>query len=204
LATKASISARLFLALVLFGGTVCAGLPEVISGNAGTRTYVIGGDLQAAIDSAAPHDTLIIEKGIYEANPKSYRESICGNCGFAVWDSVTHGVLAGNIICANGWKEEWVCPCVGVWTNGPAANFRITQNDVWDNTAGSYEGLPDQTGLNGNISADPRFSNLETFELDQESPCIDAGISVAIDADGTRSDMGIWGGSLARPQTDPK
>ena len=125
-----------------------------------------------------------------------------GNCGFAVWDSAAHGALAGNIIFENGWKEEWVCPCVGVWINQTAPGFSITHNDVWNNTAGNYEGIPDQTGINGNISADPRFINLDTFELDEASPCIDAGVPVAIDVDGTRSDMGVRGGSLGRPQSD--
>jgi hypothetical protein len=117
-----------------------------------------------------------------------------GNCGFAVWEETATGILKNNVIARNGWKEEWVCPGVGVWVNVLPEAFPIMYNNVWDNAAGNYEGIPDQTGMNGNISADPRFTSDNTFMPGPGSPCIDAGDSVMIDADGTRSDMGIFGG----------
>ena len=54
----------------------------------------------------------------------------------------------------------------------------VSGNDVHGNTVADYSGdLPDQTGLNGNISADPGFVNAASgdFSLQSGSLCIDAG-----------------------------
>jgi hypothetical protein len=117
-----------------------------------------------------------------------------GNCGFAVWEETATGLLENNIIIDNGWREEWVCPQVGVWMNTSVETFLVVFNNVWGNAAGDYRGIPDQTGIGGNISDDPRFGGDRTFILGAGSPCIDSGDSVTIDVDGTRSDMGIYGG----------
>ena len=120
-----------------------------------------------------------------------------GNCGFAVWRETASGILKNNIIVKNGWKEEWVCPCVGVWMNTTLENFPTEFNNVWGNKAGNYEGVPDQTGKKGNISLVPRFRDDTSFRMSFDSPCINSGDSLIIDRDGTRSDMGIYGGPLA-------
>ena len=47
-------------------------------------------------------------------------------------------------------------------------------NDVWNSVDGNYlGGCPDQTGINGNISADPLFCNAaaEDYAIDEMSPC---------------------------------
>jgi parallel beta-helix repeat protein len=123
-----------------------------------------------------------------------------GNCGFAVWEETARGILKNNIIVKNGWKEEWVCPCVGIWINTSLENFPILYNNVWDNTAGNYEGIDDQTHTNGNISQDPLLKD-DSFMLKPGSPCIDTGDPGIVDPDGTRSDMGIFGGPLAQWQS---
>ncbi len=120
-----------------------------------------------------------------------------GNCGFAGWEEAVRGILKNNIIAQNGWKEEWVCPGVGVWMNVPLRDFPVEYNDVWGNNAGNYEGIADQTGVKGNISRDPSFKGDGTFGLKSGSPCIDAGDPKIIDPNGTRSDMGWIGGPLA-------
>ena len=124
-----------------------------------------------------------------------------GNCGFAVWEETARGKLKNNIIVENGWREEWVCPQVGVWLNTPMESFPVHYNNVWNNAAGNYQGLDDQTGLAGNISQDPLFIDEMSFALQLGSPCLDAGDSVVVDADGSRSDIGITGGPLARRGT---
>lgn len=123
-----------------------------------------------------------------------------GNCGFAVWEKTARGILKNNIIVRNGWREEWVCPGVGVWMNTPLENFPVICNNVWENAAGNYEGIDDQTGVKGNISLDPLFKPNRSFILKPDSPCIDFGDPEIIDSDGTRSDMGIFGGPLGRVQ----
>jgi subtilisin family serine protease len=56
---------------------------------------------------------------------------------------------------------------------------QLSYNDIWNNTSGNYGGgvLTDQTGTNGNISADPLFVNsaANDYRLQSHSPCIDAG-----------------------------
>jgi hypothetical protein len=66
----------------------------------------------------------------------------------------------------------------------------LRSNDVWGNgdydpsghlvTARNYQGLPDPTGTNGNISADPQFVSDDvayyiTYRLQPTSPCVDTG-----------------------------
>ena len=61
-------------------------------------------------------------------------------------------------------------------------------NDVYDNTT-NFTGIADPTGVNGNISADPLFTDVNTFDftLTAQSPCIGYGVSVGLasDIDGT-------------------
>ncbi len=122
-----------------------------------------------------------------------------GNCGFAVWEPTARGILKNNIIVGNGWKEEWVCPGVGVWMNADTTRFPVRYNDVWNNHAGNYEGIPDLTGISGNLSVDPKFQGSTDFRLQPDSPCRDAGDPALVDPDGSRSDMGRYGGPWGRP-----
>jgi len=121
-----------------------------------------------------------------------------GNCGLAVWSAECKGVCTNNIITENGWRKEWVCPCVGVWATDINPNFPVTYNDVWNNSAGNYKDIPDQTEQNGNLSVDPLFQSQSDFHLKPGSPLIDKGNPLLTDPDGSISDPGIYGGPSAR------
>jgi parallel beta-helix repeat protein len=121
-----------------------------------------------------------------------------GNCGFALWSDEATGLFTNNIVTENGWREEWVCPPVGVWMNGDPANVAITHNDVWSNVAGEYRDIDDLTGVNGNVSFDPLFADSLDFHLLEGSPAVDAGNPLFTDPDGGPSDLGIDGGPSAR------
>jgi parallel beta-helix repeat protein len=127
-----------------------------------------------------------------------------GNCGFALWSDEATGVFMNNIVVSNGWREEWVCPPVGVWMNGLSENVKMSYNDVWGNSAGDYRDMDDLTGAGGNISLDPTFVDSLDFHLAPESPCRDAGNPVVLDIDGSPSDMGMFGGPSARLGRDSK
>lgn len=62
-------------------------------------------------------------------------------------------------------------------------NFAVTACDFWNPgaTQGNYSGIPDQTGSNGNISADPKFRNAPqgNYRLRFGSPCIDVADGLA-------------------------
>ena len=120
-----------------------------------------------------------------------------GNCGIAPWSAESRGRFVNNIIAANGWRDEWVCPCVGVWNYGDLKNWTFLNNLVWNNQAGQYRDMPDVTGTGGNISVDPMFVGDGDFHLQSGSPAIDAGYKEITDADGSPSDLGIYGGTSA-------
>ena len=121
-----------------------------------------------------------------------------GNCGMAIWSDECSGRFSNNIVVENGWREKWVCPCVGVWNYGSLFNFDISYNNVWNNVAGEYGDMPDYTERNGNISVDPMFIDTDDFILSPDSPLIDKGNPLITDPDGSPSDMGIYGGPKAK------
>jgi len=121
-----------------------------------------------------------------------------GNCGAAVWSTEARGRMVNNIITANGWKKEWVCPCVGVWNYGDWSKWEFSHNIVWNNSAGNYEAIWDQTDRNGNLSVNPDFAGESIFLLKKSSPAVDAGHPDISDPDGSRSDIGLTGGPQAK------
>jgi hypothetical protein len=121
-----------------------------------------------------------------------------GNCGLAPWSQECRGRFVNNIVTENGWRDEWVCPCVGVWNYGDLDKWLFLNNLIWNNKEGNFKDMPDMIGKNGNISADPLFVGNGDFHLRPESPAIDAGYKEITDHDGSPSDLGIYGGTLAR------
>jgi parallel beta-helix repeat protein len=117
-----------------------------------------------------------------------------GNCGFAIWSQEAKGECTNNIIVKNGWREEWVCPQVGMWNYGNYENFSITHNNIWGNEKGNYKDLPDLSEQDGNISVDPQFISETDFHLHPDSPLRDKGNPLFTDPDGTTSDIGMYGG----------
>jgi hypothetical protein len=159
------------------------------------------GDSRAVVRNNLVHENLgwgIIATGTSYMDASNNIITHNGNCGFAVWSAECKGVCTNNIITENGWRKEWVCPCVGIWATDINPNFSITYNDVWNNNAGNYKDLPDLTEQNGNLSVDPPFENQTDFHLKPNSPLIDQGNPLLTDPDGSISDIGIHGGPNAR------
>jgi poly-gamma-glutamate capsule biosynthesis protein CapA/YwtB (metallophosphatase superfamily) len=163
------------------------------------------GDSRAVVRNNAVYDNLgwgVIATGnsfMEAANNVITRN---GNCGFAPWSETARGTFINNIVTENGWRKEWVCPCVGIWMYGKPDNFVISHNLVWGNEEGDYRDMDDLTGKDGNISADPLFKGKIDFRLEPNSPAIDSGDSVFTDPDGGPSDMGMYGGPGARVDVD--
>jgi poly-gamma-glutamate synthesis protein (capsule biosynthesis protein) len=163
------------------------------------------GDSRAVVRNNAVFDNLgwgIIVTGNSFMEASNNVVTRNGNCGFAPWSETAHGTFINNIVTENGWREEWVCPCVGIWMYGKPENFIISHNIVWSNQEGNYRDMDDLTGMGGNISADPMFRGKIDFHLLPDSPAIDTGDSVFTDPDGGPSDMGIYGGPGARDIVD--
>ncbi|OGC89314.1 MAG: hypothetical protein A2W25_13440 [candidate division Zixibacteria bacterium RBG_16_53_22] len=121
-----------------------------------------------------------------------------GNCGMAIWSEECTGRFSNNIVAENGWRDEWVCPCVGIWNYGRLFNFDISYNNVWNNKTGQYRDMPDYTERKGNVSVDPKFADTDSFTLAPDSPMKDSGNPLLTDPDGTASDIGVFGGPRAR------
>jgi len=121
-----------------------------------------------------------------------------GNCGVAPWSTEARGRIVNNIITDNGWRDQWVCPCVGVWNYGDWAKWRFSNNIVWNNKAGQYEGIWDQADINGNLNKDPMFVAPGNYDLQPTSPAIHAGDSATYNIDGSVSHIGLTGGPQAR------
>ncbi len=120
-----------------------------------------------------------------------------GNCGISPWSSECRGRIVNNIVTENGWREEWVCPCVGVANQGDWSKWEFRHNIVWNNSAGEYDEVDDQTGRNANLSVDPLFKEDGYYKLQDNSPAIHQGDSLIYNTDGTRSHIGMYGGPQA-------
>jgi len=120
-----------------------------------------------------------------------------GNCGVAPWSTESRGRFVNNIITENGWRDHWVCPCVGVWNYGDWAKWTFRNNIVWGNVAGDYEDIWDQTGINGNLNVDPGFIGPGDYHLGADSPALNTGDSLILNLDGSRSNIGLYGGPRA-------
>ena len=79
----------------------------------------------------------------------------------------------------------------GGFYHGSGTAPTLTYTDVWDNGT-DFTGLSDPTGADGNVSVDPLF--LADYSLDAASPLVDAGDPAILDLDGSRADVGAFGG----------
>ncbi|MGH8015204.1 MAG: right-handed parallel beta-helix repeat-containing protein [Candidatus Zixiibacteriota bacterium] len=121
-----------------------------------------------------------------------------GNCGIAPWSPESKGRIVNNIVSDNGWRDQWVCPCVGIWNNGDWAKWDFSHNIVWNNKAGNYEGIFDQSEFNGNLNIDPKIMPDSSYRLQFDSPALNAGDSTIYNPDGTVSHIGTYGGPQAK------
>lgn len=165
------------------------------------------GDSRAVVRGNAVYDNLgwgIIATGTSFLDASNNVVCNNGNCGLAVWSETCRARFTNNIVTMNGWRKEWVCPRVGVWVNGINEDAEFSYNDVWANEAGNYDGLADRTGVDGNVSIDPRFPGEGVFTLPEASVLRDAGNPLLTDPDGTRSDIGLGGGPQSGPDRHRK
>jgi hypothetical protein len=110
--------------------------------------------------------------------PVVANNTVVANNGSGIYWGNTFPTVVNNIVAYNTWGMQ----------QGNPAEPVVAYNDVFGNQVQgaptNYQGLPDQTGSNGNLSVDPRFARYELGELhlQPDSPCIDAGSAAAVDA----------------------
>jgi hypothetical protein len=131
-----------------------------------------------------------------------------GRSGLSQWSPSATVNFTNNIVYDNGWNDaNPIGPRTGIWiTNLTKAT--ITYNDTFTNTPGNVclgpDCIPyDLTRFTGNIVGDPMFVDAlnGNYTLKCGSHAINAGDHFFRDIDGTRSDMGVYGGpeSLQAP-----
>lgn len=138
-----------------------------------------------------------------------------GTTGLAAWNAGVSGMFTNNVITANGTSaDEWVGVKAGIWFNATPGTFVLSNNLSWGNAnvdaceGGSPNGEPCTPipfdGVEGNLSLDPMLTDLLTndWHLMPGSPAIDAGADWLDDLDGSRSDMGVYGGPFAPDSID--
>jgi hypothetical protein len=100
--------------------------------------------------------------------------------GSAIWTGASGLSLESSIVYQNA---------------GTGVRVSAGSAPVWrynDTLPRSFSGMTDPTGSSGNISANPVFGT--DFVLTAGSPAIDAGDPAVQDVDGSRADMGMYGG----------
>jgi len=166
------------------------------------------GASSAVVRNNAVHDNLgwgIIATGTSFLDATNNVVHHNGNCGIAIWSAEARGRFANNVITANGWREEWVCPRVGAWADSAVtgARFAVSHNVFWANEEGSTRAI-DLLGRDRNIEEDPGLLEDGSFMPAPGSRLIDRGVESLTDLDGSRSDIGIGGGPSARARRGPE
>ncbi len=137
--------------------------------------------------------------------------------GYGVYAADSEGTLINNIIADN---DAWDGPNAGILGYGVYVKgnslFSISYNNVWSNDNDAtrwdenevdevinYYGV--QPGAH-DISRDPLFVDRERYELQQKSPCIDAGdpesdFSLEPAPNGGRINLGAYGNTVLAAQT---
>ena len=84
---------------------------------------------------------------------------------------------------------------MGVLVNG-AGPGSWTYNDVHDHVT-AFSGMSDPTGTSGNLAVNAKFTSASTynFSLQSTSGLINAGDPSTSDPDGSRADIGAFGGA---------
>ena len=145
-----------------------------------------GGQLTNAVHGGGGIHTKETDIGV----PIISNNTVVANHGAGIWFSTSFGNYApkiqNNLVAFNTWGLEQF---------GAEYAPTIKNNLVYGNTLQGkktdYQGIADQTGINGNISADPKLTDYKfgQFHLQPGSPCIDAGANDVVEAEWKDIDM---------------
>jgi hypothetical protein len=184
------------------GGIACLNSIALIEGNIITRNTasvaggiaVLGGDTETYSNLITENSALIIG-GAYIVGGKLANNTLQGNDASSAANVYVAGPaeIVNNIVVYGDSDEGG-----GIWVSNNNG-LLLGHNNVWGNSGGNYYGVPDQTGINGNISEDPLFVTAENYHLQGVSPCVNGG-DPAIVFDSNSSDIDgeerVYGGRV--------
>ncbi len=160
--------------LAVYGGL--ATLTNVVVIDNGTRAGWVG----------PPGGGVAVWAGYIRGTNVTVCDNDADGAGGGVWIGGSVATFTNTIICNNHGDEGGGAE---VWHGA----ITLRYSDVWGNDPADFEGFGDPTGTNGNVSVDPQ-TEAWTYRLAATSPLIDAGDPAISDPDGTRSDIGAYGG----------
>jgi hypothetical protein len=93
--------------------------------------------------------------------------------GISIFGSRQIPLTIKNNIVAFTIKAEDFPAGYGIYVANESQLIDISCNDIYGNDGGSYYGIPDQTGINGNFSLDPIFCSPDNgiYSIHIMSPC---------------------------------
>ncbi|MBZ0184485.1 MAG: hypothetical protein K8F60_18650, partial [Melioribacteraceae bacterium] len=156
------------------------------------NNVIIGKDITGGISGGSTdslfviNNLLIIENSSSPSITLNKYNAYCTNNIILGYNN-ERGIFGGgnNIISNNNvsYAKEGI---------GRIGTAKISYNNAWQNEVNYPNFIPDST----NLSVDPMFVNEDSldFRLQMFSPLIDAGDPEILDKDGSRSDIGLFGG----------
>jgi len=180
------------------GGVFCNSGARPDIGNCRIEGNDAGVDLWNG-STAYVHNCVVVNNvydGISTGSGGTIVNNTIHNCRIGFYDYSGYGpVFMNNIVTG--------CSQYGVYGPSGGTPPSLTYNDVWGNATNYQQAVP---GV-GSISHDPLYADTSAgdYHLASGSPCIDSGNPAVQynDPDGTRNDMGAYGGPAAvssRPQ----
>ena len=155
----------------------------VVANNTSTS---LGGGIYACCSAS-----VTVDNGAVVGNAAMWGGGICEDSGAHI--TLDSAVLIDNQASSGGG---------GVFSTNGTVYF--TYSDVWGNTPEDVYGITHPAGVSGNLSVDPLFIDTTPvaaydwdLHLDEASPLVNAGNAAFSNPDGTRCDMGAYGGPSA-------
>jgi len=147
---------------------------------------------------------IVVENSIFADNTATAQGGAVYVAGADL--ALTNVTLVGNIgsaaLALRSGARATITNSVVAWGDGgvitASGAFPVWRYNLhYGNGGDAFTGMADPTGENGNIDEDPSFVDRTAadYHLAAGSPGIDAGDPAIRDADGTRADLGAFGGA---------
>ena len=197
----------------LYQGNTDEGLKAVsVSGGTTTLSRFLGNGAGGAVYSASGSHSLANNVFVGNEGPGLLVSVATGDFGVQNCDAVDNSEEGVSVEFGEGVS---VLNTISAFNDGDG--FRaystvadLTYNDSYGNGADWGQGLESLTGTDGNKSTDPLYTSFsddsnpvnDVLYLSSTSPCRDAGDPSLKDGDGSRSDMGAFGGPGASDEDE--